>query len=142
MVARSSNNQVMLGPTCTVRSCLWAMISARRRGRSSEYCSSVIKSWRASFCMRSSLKPVGHSEQRQGMDGRGFPAQAALDLMAGHRTIARVEVRTARLDALDHGLGDFHRSLAKFPLDSIGAIVTGAPFDGLDAGAGNELQDV
>jgi hypothetical protein len=30
------------------------MISVRRRGRSTAYCSSVIKSWRESFCMRSS----------------------------------------------------------------------------------------
>src|SRR6267142_4604719 len=68
--------------------------------------------------------------------------QTALDLMARHRAIACVKVRAARLHALDHRFADLHGSIAKLPLDAVGAIVARTSFDGLDSGSGNQLQYV
>src|SRR5258708_30889655 len=62
--------------------------------------------------------------------------------MARHRAIACVKVRAARLHALDHRFADLHGSIAKLPLDAVGAIVPRTTFDGLDSGSGNQLQSV
>jgi hypothetical protein len=68
--------------------------------------------------------------------------QSAFDLMACHRTIARVKVGAARLHALDDRLADLHRNIAKFPLYAISSVVTGTSLDGLHGGPRNELQYV
>src|SRR5277367_3044355 len=74
---------------------------------------------------------------------RGYTVrQAAFDLMAGHRTIARVKIGAACLHSLDDRLADLHRSMTKFPLYAICSVVTGTPFDGLHGGPRNELQYV
>src|SRR5580704_13591685 len=125
------------------------MTSLRRRARSIEYCSNVMRSGRSSFSMIVTFggkpplsKPVRHLEQRQGMCRRPFAGQPALDLPPRHRTIARVKIRAARLDPLHHGPADLHGSLAKFPLDAVGSVMTRAAFDRLHGGSGHELQDV
>src|SRR5580700_10195869 len=130
MVVRSSKHQVILGPTATLRSCLWAMTSLRNRGRSAAYCSKLIRSARASFCM-SRTQTISHSQQRHGVS-RGRPiAQAAFDLVARHRTIACVKVGAARLHALHDRLADLHGDVAKLPFYAVGAVVTRAALDRL-----------
>src|SRR5208283_468264 len=128
MVVRSSKHQVMLGPTCTLRSRLCAMTSLRSRDRSEAYCSRLIKSARTSFCMPP-LQSVGHSQQRQRMRRRWRVLQAAFDLMSGHRAIARVKIRAARLDSLHDRPADLHGGVAKLPLDAVGAVVARTALD-------------
>src|SRR5580704_430744 len=132
----------MLGPTCTLRSCLCAMTSLRNRARSVAYCSRVRRSERASFFTSNPRQSVSHPEQRQGMRGRGAVSQAAFDLMPRHRAIARVEVRPARLNALHDRLADLHGDVAKLALDPVGAIVAGTALDRLHRRTGNQLQHV
>src|SRR5580692_9608742 len=68
--------------------------------------------------------------------------QAALDLMAGHRTVACVEVGTARLHPLKYRLADLHGLVAELFLDAVGPVMPRAPLDGLHGGSRNELQYV
>src|SRR5271163_4415030 len=107
----------MLGPTCTLRSCLWTMTSPRKRCLSEAYCSRLRRSWRVSFFMLFARQSVGHSEQGERMRRRRRVFQAAFDLMSGHRAIAGVEVRAARLHALHHWSADLHGLVPEFPFD-------------------------
>src|ERR1700692_4902289 len=107
----------MLGPTCTLRSRLWAMTSLRSRARSAAYCSKLKRSPRVSFFTLCFRQAVGHSEQCQRMRRRRR-IQSAFYLMAGHRAVAGIEIRAARLNALHDRLADLHGRVAKFAFDA------------------------
>src|ERR1700675_348883 len=103
----------MLGPTCTLRSCLWAITSVRNRARSTAYCSKLKRSPRSSFFTLCFRQSVGHSEQRERMSRRRRRVQSAFYLMARHRAIAGIEIGAARLHALHDRLADLHGGVAK-----------------------------
>src|ERR1700722_14179374 len=132
----------MLGPTCTLRSCLWAMTSLRSRDRSAAYCSKLKRSPRVSFFTLCFRQAVGHSEQRQRMRRRRRRVQSAFYLMTRHRAVAGIEIRAAHLNALDDRLADLHGVVAKLALDAIGSVVPRAPFDRFHRGSGYQLQHV
>src|SRR5271165_4050436 len=129
----------MFGPTRTLRNCFCAMTSLRSRLRSAAYCSRLIRSRRANFCI---LQAVGHSEQRHGMRRRAPVSQAAFYLVARHRTVARIIIRAARGNALNDRPADLHGGVAKLSFDAIGAVVPRTALDRLDRRLRNELEDV
>src|SRR5690348_9214872 len=85
---------------------------------------------------------VGEPQQAERVLRLLRPLEAAFDLLAGHRAIARVVLRAGGLDALDHGAADLHRGCTEFLLYAVGAVVSGAALDRIDGGVGHEAQQI
>src|SRR5215813_13930290 len=148
-VSRSSKAQVAFGPTASCRSALCCSTRARNAGRSRAYCSSGMRSAAESLFTVSLLasasrasQPIRDPQQPQRMLGGAWHGEAAFDLMSGHRAIARIVIGGGALHALDYGASDADRGGAKARLHSVGAVVTRAALDGIDAAAWNEPQQV
>src|SRR6185437_4709424 len=88
------------------------------------------------------LNPVGEAHERERMLGLAAVLEAALDLLAGHRAVARVVLGGSGFDALDHRATDLHGSGAEFLFHAVGAVVPGAALDRLDGGLGDQAQHV
>src|SRR5215469_9410244 len=152
-VRRSSKAQVACGPTAIWRSPLWRSTRARKALRSRAYCSSGMRSVAESLFIpglretaagrfSNELEPIRDAQQPQRMRRRPRRCESALDLLAGHRAIARIVVCRGRFHALYHWAADADRSLAKARLEGIGAVVPRAALDGLDGAAGDQSQQV
>src|SRR6187431_1156527 len=66
----------------------------------------------------------------------------AVDLMARHRTVARVMIRVGLRDSRNDRLADLYGSSPVFLLHRVGAVVAGATLDHLNRRLGHELEHV
>src|SRR6185436_17326931 len=142
IVSRSSNVQVAFGPSARLRLRLCSITLARNSLRAVEYCSRLIRSWRDRCGGFIASDPVGHAQQLQRMRRLARLLQARLDLMSGHRAVARIEIRTAIDDAAHDRAADLHRHVVVLALDAVGAVVPGAALDRLDLRLRHEHQHV
>src|SRR5690606_25212631 len=141
-VSRSSKHQVAFGPTAIVRCFLCASTRSRNSLRAVEYCSRLMRSLRASLFIVRSSNSVGLPQQLQRVRRFLAARQAGLDLMPGHRTIARVVVGVRIVDAPDDWTADLHRHVAILALHAVSAVVSRAALDRIDLGPGHEHQHV
>src|SRR4051812_519267 len=67
---------------------------------------------------------------------------ARLDLVSGHRAVARIEIRTAVDDATYDRAADLHRHVAELALHAVRAVVARAALDRLDLRLRHQHQQV
>src|SRR5688500_13972458 len=131
MVSWSSNDQVAFDPMATLRLRLCSITLARKSLRAVEYCSRLIRSLRVrgGRCMVvTRSNSVCHPQQLQRMRRLARPLRSRishprLDLVAGHRAVAGIEVRAAVDHPADDRPADLHRHVAILALHAVGAVV-------------------
>src|SRR5579862_3778150 len=142
-VRRSSKSQLAFGPTASCRVRLCASTRARKASRSRAYCSSVMRS--AALSCRASItsQSVSEAQQSERVLRRALRLrEEALDLLAGHRTVAAVVIGLGALDTLCHRAADLRRGGPELALHAVGAVVPGAALDHLDGRARDQLECV
>ena len=88
------------------------------------------------------LESVSGLQQGHGMRRKVHRLRKIRDMHCGHWTVTGKVLRCPSFNLLYHGSRNFKRFGAGLFFDGIGSVVTRAPFDGMDLGVHDKVEDV